>query len=176
MNSPALLGFIAPSGTGKTTLLTHIIPRLTAHGLKVGAVKHSHHDVNIDQPGKDSDRLRQAGCQAVVLASPYRQALIVKRDANTEPDLPEQLALLAPLALDIILIEGFQHAPCPKILLHRHAITATPNLGQTGLIALATDTPEAGHTPLPILDLNNPEQISRFIINTLLPTKRKDHS
>ena len=92
-----VLGFAAVSGTGKTTLLTQIIPILKHHGLRIGLIKHSHHDFQIDQPGKDSFRLREAGASPVMLVSTHRRAIITEITPQQEPRLDEQLKLLAQL-------------------------------------------------------------------------------
>jgi molybdopterin-guanine dinucleotide biosynthesis protein B len=163
-----LLGFVAASGTGKTTLLTHLIPLLKNHGLRVGLIKHSHHDFEIDQPNKDSFRLRMAGASPVMLVSKYRRAIITELTTLQEPCLDEQLKLFDQSELDLMLIEGFKAEVFPKIELHRHA------LGQAFLyptdpqiIAIATDTPLLTPDYLTQLDLNNPELIANFILNLL---------
>jgi molybdopterin-guanine dinucleotide biosynthesis protein B len=163
-----LLGFVAASGTGKTTLLTHVIPLLKNHGLRVGLIKHSHHDFEIDHPNKDSFRLRMAGASPVMLVSKYRRAIITELTALQEPCLDDQLKLFDQSELDLMLIEGFKADLFPKIELHRHA------LGQAFLyptdpqiIAIATDTPLSTPDYLTQLELNNPELIANFILNLL---------
>ncbi|WP_456448059.1 molybdopterin-guanine dinucleotide biosynthesis protein B, partial [Thiolapillus sp.] len=82
-----VLGFAAFSGSGKTSLLEKLIPLLREQGLRLALIKHSHHDFEMDKPGKDSDRLRRAGAGQILLASKYRTAWIREGDGNTEPDL-----------------------------------------------------------------------------------------
>jgi molybdopterin-guanine dinucleotide biosynthesis protein B len=163
-----LLGFVATSGTGKTTLLTHVIPLLKNHGLRVGLIKHSHHDFDIDQPNKDSFRLRMAGASPVMLVSKYRRAIITELTALQEPCLDEQLKLFDQTELDLILIEGFKAEMFPKIELHRHALgQALLYSTDPQIIAIATDTPLSTPDYLTQLDLNNPELIANFILNLL---------
>ena len=110
-----VLGFAAYSGTGKTTLLARLIPLLKQRGLRIGLIKHSHHNFDIDQPGKDSYRLRAAGASPVLLVSKYRRAVISELDGEQEPLLHEQLQYLGQAQLDLILVEGFRHEHFPKI-------------------------------------------------------------
>lgn len=163
-----LLGFVAASGTGKTTLLTQLIPLLKNHGLRIGLIKHSHHDFDIDHPNKDSFRLRAAGASPVMLVSQYRRAIITELTGRQEPNLNEQLTLFDQSELDLLLIEGFKSEPFPKIELHRHALQQPllyPN--DPHIIAIATDTPLPTPDYLTQLDLNNPALIANFIVNLL---------
>ncbi len=157
-----LIGFCGWSGSGKTTLLTRLIPLLTARGLRVSTIKHTHHDFEIDKPGKDSWAHRQAGAREVLLASNKRLALIQERDGEAEPGLPELLGRLAPA--DLVLVEGFRREACPRIEVHR------PELGKPmlaaddpGVIAVASPTPPVGLT-VPWLPLDAPEVIADFIL------------
>jgi molybdopterin-guanine dinucleotide biosynthesis adapter protein len=160
-----VLGFAARSGTGKTTLLEKLIPLFVEKKLRVGLIKKSHHDVDIDRPGKDSYRLRLAGASTVLLCSPQRHAIIVEHDAPKEPVLSEELAQLDQRALDIILVEGFRDENFPKIELHRAQLD-TPLLfpNDASIIALATDSAHTLDIDIPQLDINNPEQIRDFIL------------
>jgi len=163
-----LLGFVAFSGTGKTTLLEQLIPRLRGHGLRVALLKHAHHDFDIDQPGKDSYRLRKAGASQVMVASARRWALINENDEQQpEPQLAQLLPHLDPQQFDLLLVEGFKHEPYPKIELQRRALgkpALYPN--DSTIIALACDE-ERRDVPLPVLDINRPENITEFILNWL---------
>jgi molybdopterin-guanine dinucleotide biosynthesis protein B len=164
-----LLGFAAASGTGKTTLLTQLIPLLKQRGLRVGLIKHSHHNFEIDHQGKDSFRLRAAGASPVLLVSPYRRAVITEFTEQKEPRLNDQLKLFNTNELDLLLIEGFKSEAIPKIELHR-AILQQPLLypNDPYIIAIATDTVLQTPDYLTRLDLNTPELIADFIL-TLLP-------
>jgi molybdopterin-guanine dinucleotide biosynthesis protein B len=159
-----VLGFVAASGTGKTTLLTQLIPILKQNGLRIGLIKHSHHDFEIDRPGKDSFRLRVAGASPVMLVSRYRRAMITEFVQEQEPRLEDQLKQFDRSAVDLILVEGFRAEKFPKIELYRSSLAQPliyPN--DPDIIAIATD--EALETPphLMKLDLNRPEMIAEFI-------------
>lgn len=175
-NKPTLLGFAAYSGTGKTTLLEKLIPMLKQHGLKVAVIKHAHHDFDIDQQGKDSYRLRKAGATDTLVASKYRWALIHEQEEiQEEPDLFELLTHIKPSNHDLILIEGFKHEAIPRIELHRSSLNK-PYLypKDKQIIAIATDFVKSDHKNLTVLDINNPEQITQFILTTLLPNKKRE--
>ncbi|MGZ5044468.1 MAG: molybdopterin-guanine dinucleotide biosynthesis protein B [Methylobacter sp.] len=164
-----VLGFVAASGTGKTTLLTELIPLLKQNGLRIGLIKHSHHDFEIDQPGKDSFRLRKAGASPVMLVSRYRRAIITEFTPEQEPRLDDQLKQLDQSELDLILVEGFRTEQFPKIELHRPSLEKPllyPN--DPDIIAIATDA--ALDTPdyLTQLELNQPEMIAAFIRNHIM--------
>ncbi len=160
-----VLGFAAFSGSGKTTLLERVIPRLVEAGVRPALVKHSHHDFEMDKPGKDSDRLRRAGAGQVLLASPWRTAWIREGDGETEPRLQELLSRLDLSSLDLVLVEGFRQEPIPKIEIHRPALgrpllcAADPNV-----VALACDAPPVEAPDLPRLDLNDPAEVARWIL------------
>jgi len=165
-----VLGFAAWSGTGKTTLLRELIPRLAERGLRTGVIKKAHHDFDIDIPGKDSYELRKAGAPQVLVASAHRQALITETPGGNEPDLDTLVARLDHNVLDLILVEGFRHVAFPKIELHRHA-TGHPLLypDDSSIIAVACDHP-LDDCPLPVLYLNDPATIIAFILAWLRDT------
>lgn len=165
-SKPLLLGFAAYSGTGKTTLLTQLIPILKQRGLRVGIIKHSHHDFEIDYPGKDSYQLRAAGATPVMIVSPFRRALISEFACQREILLEEQLAAFPSDELDIILVEGFRHERFAKIELHRPAL-GKPLLypDDDSIIAIASDQSLSTPPELPFLDLNNPKAITDFILH-----------
>lgn len=167
-NSPPILGFAAFSGTGKTSLLTQLIPILKQHGIRLGVIKHSHHDFEIDQPDKDSFKLRAAGATSVMLVSPHRRAVITEFNPPQANRLSDQLTAFPSDNLDLILVEGFRDEAIAKIELHR------PSLGKPLLypndphiIAIASD--QLINTPanLPCLDLNQPQAIADFILDYL---------
>lgn len=161
--SPPVLGFAASSGTGKTTLLSRLIPILNARGIKVGLVKHSHHDFDIDQPGKDSYRLRKAGASPVVLVSSHRRAVITELEAG-EPTLAEQLYCFSEGSVDLIIVEGFKHEAFPKIELHRKELNQ-PFLHPKDNAIIAIASNQELSLDIPSLDINMPEQIADFIMN-----------
>jgi molybdopterin-guanine dinucleotide biosynthesis protein B len=161
-----VLGFAAFSGTGKTTLLKQLIPLLKASGLRVGLVKQSHHDIDLDTPGKDSHTLRLAGASPVMLCSPYRRAVITEHEDRRERGLAEELAHFDPAGVDLILVEGFKREAFPKIELHRPAL-GKPLLfpEDPNIIAVASDGPLPVEPAIPRLDLNQPRPIADFIID-----------
>ena len=168
MNTPKpVLGFAAFSGTGKTTLLEKLIPQLIKLGIRIGMVKHAHHDFDIDQPGKDSYRLRKAGAQQVLIASSQRQALMTENTTPQEPRLDELISRLDLDNIDLVLVEGFKHVPFPKIELHRKALGKTLLYPEDpDIIAVASDH-LADCDELPALDINDSAAIAAFIITWL---------
>ena len=160
-----VLGFSAFSGTGKTTLLTQLIPLLTAQGKRIGVIKHAHHLFEIDHEGKDSYRLRKAGAAQMLIASSKQLALIQSASPPiAEPNLSMLLKQLDHRQLDLVLVEGFKTAAFPKIELHR------PSLGKPlrypdddSIIAIATDAALDVAPPCPQLPLNDPAAIAQFI-------------
>jgi molybdopterin-guanine dinucleotide biosynthesis protein MobB len=158
-----LLGFAAYSGTGKTSLLTKLLPKLNELGLKVAVIKHAHHKFDIDIPGKDSYELRKAGAEQMLISSSRLTALMQTRD-DQEPQLAELLTRLDTQSLDLILVEGFKQEPIPKIELHRPALQK-PFLYESddNIIAIATDEPLSLTKQIQQLDLNDIDAIIAFI-------------
>ena len=159
-----VLGFAAFSGTGKTTLLVKLLPLLVKRGIRVGMIKHAHHDFDIDTPGKDSYQLRKAGARQMLVASSRRRALMTETPEQQEPQLEELVNSLDLGSIDLVLVEGFKHLAFPKIELHRAAL-GHPLLFREdkNIIALAADdTPDLRN--LPLLDINNPDAIADFVI------------
>jgi molybdopterin-guanine dinucleotide biosynthesis protein B len=166
--STPVLGFAAFSGSGKTTLLEKLIPLLRGRGLRLALVKHSHHDFEMDKPGKDSDRLRRAGAGQVLLASKYRTAWIREGDGETEPGLGELLQRLDTRGVDLVLVEGFREAPIAKIEIHRPSLEKPLLcLGDSRIIALAADKQPRQDVPVPVLMLDDAESIAGFILSWL---------
>lgn len=163
MTALPCIGVVAPSGTGKTTLLQALAPCLRAHGLRIGYLKHTHHDVDLDQPGKDSYRLRAAGAAQVLLVSDRRWALLTEQ-AGT-PSLDVLLGQFDAARLDLVLIEGLRGDRYPKIEVLRGA--AWPRCADDpDLLAVASKQPLAV-APWPVLPLDDAEAIARFIIEQL---------
>ncbi len=168
-----ILGFAAFSGTGKTTLLTKLIPLLKDLDLRIALIKHSHHNFEIDKPGKDSYRLREAGASPVLLVSSHRRAIITEFSRIQAPKLNDQLKVIDQSDLDLILVEGFKAENFPKIELHRPSLNKPlifPN--DASVIAIATDSPSENYSTMTHLDINNPQMVAKFIMNTFLKTKR----
>ncbi|MGM3192494.1 molybdopterin-guanine dinucleotide biosynthesis protein MobB [Dickeya dadantii subsp. dieffenbachiae] len=162
MTEIPLLAIAAHSGTGKTTLLKQLIPLLNAMGIRVGIIKHTHHDMDVDKPGKDSYELRKAGADQTLVVSNTRWALMTETPEQQEPNLHFLASRMDSSKLDLILVEGFKHEPVDKILLYRcgsgRDIAA---LIDADTLAVATDTTLT--LALPCLDLNQPAQIAVFI-------------
>jgi len=160
-----VLGFAAYSGTGKTTLLKQVIPLLKAQGIRIGMIKHAHHNFDIDKPGKDSYELRKAGAGQMLIASKNRWALMVETpELQADPDLNALIQQLDHDKIDLVLVEGFKHVPFPKIELHRPSTNKErlyPH--DDSIMAVATDQPNMVQSELPILDINNPVMIADFI-------------
>ena len=159
-----LLGFAAFSGTGKTTLLEKLIPLLAAHNIRIGMIKHAHHEFDIDKPGKDSYRLRKAGARQVLIASGRRRALMTELDTPREPRLDELVGQLDLDNIDLVLVEGFRQVPFPKIELHREALGKTLlHTSDPNIIAVASDHP-GNITGIQALDINDPGAVATFIL------------
>jgi molybdopterin-guanine dinucleotide biosynthesis protein B len=167
-----ILGFAAYSGVGKTTLLSQIIPLLKQKGLRIGLIKHGHHNFDVDVPGKDSYRLRQAGASPVMIVSKYRRAMITEISSELEPRLDDQLKLFDQSELDLVLVEGFKFESFPKIELHREGLGhPLLYLNDANIIAVASDSGLAIPAPLAALDINQPEQVAGFILDRFMATK-----
>ncbi len=156
-----VLGIIGWSGSGKTTLLTAIIPLLRHAGLRVSTVKHTHHDFDMDRPGKDSFRHRQAGAHEVLIASGTRWALLHEVE-GLEPPLSDLLTKLDPV--DLVLVEGYKTHPFPKIEVHRSSLGKPPIwTDMPDVIAVATDSIlDVGQRA--ILSLNEPDMVAHWIM------------
>lgn len=161
-----VIGFAAYSGTGKTTLLEKLLPLFSLQQKRVAVLKHSHHTFDIDQPGKDSYRLRQAGAQQLLIASQQRTALIIEHpQAEAEPRLDTLLMQFDCAQLDLILVEGFHHWPFAKIELHRPSLGKPLMFPQDNhIVAIASDAPLPTQPHIPLLNLNHAEEIVHFIL------------
>ena len=165
-----VMGFAAYSGTGKTTLLSKVIPLLTAKGYRIGIIKHTHHNIDIDKPGKDSHVLRESGAAQTVIASRNRTAIIIEKpEAKNEPIIEDALTNLQTSSLDLVLVEGFKAAKFMKIELHREAL-GKPYLylNDDNIVAIATDHEIVDDLSIDHLDMNQPQQIADFIEQKLL--------
>jgi molybdopterin-guanine dinucleotide biosynthesis protein B len=160
-----VIGFCGYSGSGKTTLIEQLIARLCLAGQRVSVVKHAHHEFDIDHEGKDSWRHRQAGAFEVVVASNRRLAKIREYAVAEEPTVDQLLAEL--VECDWALVEGFKHAPLPKIEVWR-AATGKPALypDDPFVIAIATDSAAAlpARTSLPLFALDDVDAIAEFVL------------
>lgn len=157
-----VFGIAGHSGMGKTTLLERIIPELQGRGLVVSLIKHSHKDLDIDHPGKDSYRLREAGCTELLLIGRRRWALMHELREDAEPSLPYVLSRLQ--ACDLVLIEGFKQGNFPKLKVWRAVVGKTQLWpGSPDIAAIATDSNVAvpGISALALSDISG---IADFII------------
>ena len=159
-----IFGVAGWSGSGKTTLLTGLVPELLARGLTVSTIKHAHHEFDIDRPGKDSWRHRQAGATEVMVASARRWALMHELRGAAEPPLDELVAHMTPV--DLLLVEGWKRHPHPKIEVHRPALGKELIYpGDPHVVAIAADEPLAA--PIPLLPLGDPGAIADFMLDHL---------
>ena len=159
-----VIGIAGYSGSGKTTLIEKLVPLLVREGLRVSLIKHAHHAFDVDRPGKDSYRHREAGCMEVLVSSSQRWALMHELRGAPEPTLQEQLKHLSPC--DLVIVEGYKGEPIPKIEVHRAAAMA-PLLHATDrhVVAIATDEPL--ETSLPQLPLDDVAAIAAFLLREL---------
>jgi molybdopterin-guanine dinucleotide biosynthesis protein B len=159
-----IFGIAGWSGSGKTTLLEKLIPQFTARGLRVSVIKHAHHGFDIDRPGKDSYRHREAGASEVLLSCNDRWALMHERRNEADVTLDELLARLAPC--DLVLIEGFKQEPVPKLEVYRPENGKPPLFPErSDIVAVASDMALA--TSLPRLALDDVAGIAEFVMKFL---------
>jgi len=159
-----IFGFAGWSGSGKTTLIERLIPVLVERAGAVSLVKHAHHEFDIDQPGKDSFRHRQAGCTEVLVSSLRRYALMHELRGERELTLFEALRLLSPC--ELVLVEGYKTQPIPKLEVWRpsvHKPLLHPD--DPAIRGIATDEPAAVDAgPLPVFGLDAVDEIATFIL------------
>jgi len=170
MNDQGLpvVGFAAYSGTGKTTLLSNVIPVLRSRGLRVAVIKHAHHSFVIDTPGKDSYEFRSAGAEQVLIASRQLVAWLMERSNSKEPELTEALGYIDSAEIDLIIVEGFKKEPFTKIEVYRSTVRYSPLANDDAhVVGVATDNPEIIDADVPVLDLNDYESIADFIMEKM---------
>lgn len=157
-----IFGLVGRSGSGKTTLMVELVPALRRRGLTVSTLKHAHHGFDIDRPGKDSWRHREAGAEEVMLVSGTRWALLHEIRDDVEPPLEQLIARMSPV--DLVLIEGFHTHGHPALEVHRpsegHALMWAPG---SDIVAVAADEPLAG-VDVPLLDLGDVEAIADLVL------------
>jgi len=161
-----VIGLAGWSGAGKTTLLTRAIPHLLGQGLRVSVIKHAHHKFDVDTPGKDSWRHREAGAEEVLVSSGARWALMHELRGDREPALPELLAKLSPV--DLVLVEGYKTDPHRKIEVHR-AANGKPLLfpNDPAIVGIASDVEVA--TSLPVVHLDDIPAVAAMMLRSAMP-------
>jgi molybdopterin-guanine dinucleotide biosynthesis protein B len=173
-SSLAIVGFVAYSGTGKTTLIEQLIAFLTERSYKVSVIKHTHHHFDIDKPGKDSYRHREAGASEVLMISDQRWVLMHELRQSPEPTIEQQLSMLSPC--DLVIVEGFKDANIPKIELWRFdhdECAANPVKANQDNFIQAIAYPggiDAVNKPdltrdISVLDLNNIEEMAQQVLS-----------
>ncbi|MGY0598561.1 bifunctional molybdopterin-guanine dinucleotide biosynthesis adaptor protein MobB/molybdopterin molybdotransferase MoeA [Vibrio sp. JZG10] len=169
LNIP-ILGFAAYSGTGKTTLLEALLPKLTEAGLRIGMLKHAHHNFDVDKPGKDSYRLRKAGASQMLIASRNRFALMTETP-EAEAEFEYLLTRFDEDKLDVVLVEGCKNIAFPKIELHREEV-GKPWLypHDENIIAIASDSGEL-NSELPQMNINDLDAIAQFVLQYVQDAK-----
>ena len=158
-------GVVGWKNSGKTGLMERLVGEFTRRGLSVSTLKHAHHRFDVDRPGKDSHRHREAGAAEVLLASSTRWALMHELSGAPEPTLEELLDKLAPV--DLVLVEGWKRDGHPKVEAHR-AETGQPLIarGDASIRAVASDS-GAGVAGRPCFDLDDTRAIADFIAGEL---------
>lgn len=162
-----VVGFAGFSGSGKTTLVEQLIPALRFRGFRVAVIKHAHHTFDIDRPGKDTWRHREAGAVEIMAASPKRLVFMREFEQDAVHDVHQLIARLS-AAPDWVLVEGFKQSSLPKIEVWREA-SGQPVIypAQAQVLAIATDSPEALPEPpaRPVLDLNAADDVAAWLVD-----------
>lgn len=174
-----VLGIAAFSGTGKTHLLTQLIPALKQSNVRVGVIKHAHHNIDIDKPGKDSYEVRAAGATPVLIASDKRIALMIEKPEPTPSNIEDLLQYIEPNSVDLVLVEGYKELNYKKLFLFRHNIkdryqdidnTIKELMCQQETLAIVTDIDKKTlltqiQCEKKVLDINNIKEVKNFILN-----------
>ena len=168
-----VIGLVGWSGAGKTTLLTRLIPHFNAQGLRVSVIKHAHHQFEVDVPGKDSWRHREAGAQEVLVSSGTRWALMHELRGAPEPGLDDLLAKMSPV--DLVVVEGYKAGPHRRIEVHR-AANGKPLLfpEDAGIVGIAADV--AVETALPWVHLDDIAAIATLLLQSARPPAASSHA
>ncbi len=158
------VSFSAKSGTGKTTYLEKLVACLKERGLRIALIKHDAHGFELDQPGKDSYRLREAGVDTMILSGPD-QTVQISRHTAGEPSLKQLLSSIH--GVDLILIEGYKFGAQPKIQLLRKGYSETPVGNPENTIAYVADFPyDPVPSDLPVFDLNDPQDLAEYLVSS----------
>lgn len=157
-----VFGIIGWKNSGKTTLVVKLIPEIMSRGFTVSSMKHTHHNFDIDKPGKDSFEHRKAGATEVMAGSSKRWALIHELVAQEEPTMVELIKLMTPV--DLLLVEGFKGNQHKKIEVHR-AATGKPLICESDPTIVAVASDEAlPNLNIPVLRINNVAEVTNFVL------------
>jgi molybdopterin-guanine dinucleotide biosynthesis adapter protein len=160
-----VIGIVGWKNNGKTTLVVRLVEHLVARGYRVSTVKHAHHEVDLDRPGKDTHRHREAGAAEVMLATSRRWALVHELRGEEEPPLDALLARMT--AVDLVVVEGFKRFPHPKVEVHRRE-RGTPLIAREDPTVVAVASDEAlPDLPVPVLDLDDVAGIAALVLARL---------
>ena len=169
-----IFGLTGWSGSGKTTLLIRLLPVLIRRGLTVSTMKHGHHRIDVDTPGKDSYRHRDAGAREVLVASSSRWALMHELRNSPEPTMEELIRHMTPV--DLLLVEGYKAVGHDKLEVHREAVNKDPMyISNSSIVAVASDRPNPS-VQMPWFDLDDTDAIADFIVgycSLLTPAERE---
>lgn len=169
-----IFGLTGWSGSGKTTLIRQLLPTLIGRGFTVSTMKHAHHGFDMDKPGKDSYVHREAGAYEVMISSQNRWVLQHENRGSPELSMDALLRYMSPV--DLVLVEGFKSYPHDKLEVFRADIgkpLMAPEI--SSIVAIATDTPDAVRTALPVLDLNDVEAVADFVVERSGLLKVRSH-
>lgn len=159
--------FAGYSGSGKTTLMERLLPVLNARGLRASVIKHAHHGLEVDRPGKDTWRHREAGAYEVLAASPERMVLQRTFEQPGERSVHELIPALHP-GVDWVLVEGFRDSNLLKVEVWRPATERSARYPDDPfIVAIATDAPDRlpEATLRPVLDLNDADALATWLID-----------
>lgn len=178
---PPIIAVVGRKNSGKTTLLVRVVAELTRRGSRVATLKHGHHAMQIDEPGRDSWRhMHEGGAEAVILVSGSRVALVERN--SEEPD-PEALIrrFYTGRGYDLVLVEGYKHGPFPKVEVHRAELHDAPihdpqRAAEAGLLALVSDRPaHEGACPIIPLGADAPDAPHVVAVADLLASLLSAH-
>ncbi len=161
-----IFGVIGWKNSGKTTLMEKLLEEFTRRGFSVSAIKHAHHSFDVDHPGRDSYKFREAGARQVALVSPKRWALMHELRDEEKPDFDEILTHIGPC--DLVLVEGYKGGPHPKIEARStRSLTQQPLSGDDPQILAVASDGETDTGALPGFDINDIAGIADFIVGHL---------
>lgn len=165
-----IIGLAGWSGAGKTTLVTQLIPVFRSRGLKVSTVKHAHKGFDIDLPGKDSHRHREAGATEVFVASGVRWALVHELRDEAEPDLADIIPMLTPV--DLLIVEGFKRHRHPKLEIYRPEVGKPLLHPDDDYIVAITSNAEVPAAKVPVIPIGDIGKIADVMTVEAMPAER----